>query len=254
MGSRFVPVILANADQEIGELLADASHDAPGKVFQRLCRAYRVRGCAAFFISCRAAQLHADLQRSGAAHAAFLEHAPEAEKATGRAAPFFDALACTDLATAERIAWRSSRALKPDLELPEDFHYVDLLMERFFRGGRKGGESEAILARFEEAVEGGASTRLDICRALLATDAAAFEEALAALVQEHRDHYATGLSKGRIPEEVWAIDGCLFVEGLALLRVAELAGLRVSTDYPLLPSLALPVPRIDFGPDTWRSP
>src|SRR5262249_55904459 len=121
MRSRFVPIILSNADVLLKKLAPAVGRGTPRPTAERLCRAYRVRGCAASFMSCQPVHLLGDLQRSGAAHAAWLEQAKDAEKVTGRAAPFFDALASGDLDTARRIAQRSSHRLNPDYELPEDF-------------------------------------------------------------------------------------------------------------------------------------
>ncbi len=255
MRSRFVPVILSNADVDLTRLVPLLTGDAPaGWAFARVCRDYRVRGCAMFFLSGRAESLHRDLQRSGAAHAYFVSHAAEEDKVTSRADPFFDAIACGDEAVARSIAQHSPTAPRTDREHLDDFLYVRLLMQRFFLGASKT-EAASILSKFEDvAAEGSPSARLDVCRALLAGDGDAFHAAFLALISEHRAWFENGFRQGRIPEEVWAIDGCLFIEGLALLRLARAARIPIAEEYPLIPSLALAPPRVPYATDAWRDP
>jgi hypothetical protein len=255
MRSRFVPVILSNADVSLTRLVPLLANGEPvGWAFARVCRNYRVRGCAMFFLSGRAESLHRDLQRSGAAHAYFAAHAADEDKVTSRAGPFFDAIACGDEAVARVISQHSPPESRPDREHLDDFLYVHLLMQRFFLGASKA-KAASILSKFEEvAEEGAASARLDVCRALLAEDGDAFHAAFVSLIDEHRTWYETGVRKGRIPEEEWAIDGCLFVEGLALLRLAQSARIPIAGEYPLIPSLALVPPRMSYAADAWRAP
>ncbi|MCY1032249.1 Imm49 family immunity protein [Corallococcus sp. BB11-1] len=256
MRSRFLPVYLSNADVELHQLIPLLAGGALGGegMFLRACRGYRTRGCAAFFLSGRALSLHQDLQRSGAAFAAFAGQGMESDKVTSRAEPFFDAVGCGDEAAARLIARHAPREFKPDRELLEDFLYVRLLMQHFFLESPPA-EVASTLANFEAAVvEGLESTRLDVCRALLARDGDAFQGAFQALSDEHRAWYENGFREGRLPEERWALDGCLFIEGLALLRLARTVGIPIASEYPLIPSLALASPKLLFDADAWRSP
>lgn len=256
MRSRFLPVILSNADVDLTRLVPRLAATAPvvGWAFARVCRLYRTRGCAAFFLSGRPDSLHRDLQRSGAAHAWFVSQAPDADRVTSRADPFFDAVACGDAAAARSIARHSPAEPRPDREHLEDFLYVRLLMQRFFLGAAEA-QTASTLSKFEEAVaEGPPSERLDVCRAILAEDGDAFHTAFLMLTDTHRAWYETGFQKGRILEEAWAIDGCLFIEGLALLRLAQAARIPIAEEYPWVPSLALAPPRVSYAAEAWRTP
>ncbi|MFY0522372.1 Imm49 family immunity protein [Archangium gephyra] len=255
MRSRFIPVILSNADVDLVRLVPALQKGEPvGWAFARACRDYRARGCAAFFLTGRPDSLHLDLQRSGAAHASFFARAPEAEKVTSRADPFFDAVACGDRAAAERIARHSPSAPKLDQEHLEDFLYVRFLMERFFLGATEEA-SERLLGQLEEAAgEGAPSARARVGHALFTGNAEAFRDSLLGLIGEHRAWYETGLQRGRIPEEQWATEAHLFVEGLALVRLARGMGMATDEEYPLIPSLALTTPRLAYDAEAWRSP
>ncbi|RKG84534.1 Imm49 family immunity protein [Corallococcus terminator] len=256
MRSRFLPVFLSNADVELHQLIPFlAAGTLEGQeVFLRACRGYRARGCAAFFLSGRALNLHLDLQRSGAAYAAYTVHGLEGDKVTSHAEPFFDAVGCGDEATARLIARHASGEFKPDRELLEDFLYVRLLMQRFSLESTSA-EVASTLAAFEAAVEEGPeSSRLGVCRALLARDGDAFHAAFQVLSDEHRAWYEDGFRAGRLPEERWALDGCLFIEGLALLRLAQSVGIPIASEYPLIPSLTLALPKLVHSADAWREP
>jgi Immunity protein 49 len=254
MRSRYLPVICTNSDHMVRTLAPQLTgHLAPAWAFQRLCNHYRIRGAATFLLSAHPGHLYKDLQRSATAHAHFLEVAQAADKVTGRAAPFFDAVACGDQAAARRIALQSTADLDRNRELPEDYWYVKLLMSRFCLDGSPG-EQAFLTTRFKASLEGGESARFDVSQALLKKDAEAFEVALAALIDEHRDFHETGLRDARIPEERWAVEGCLFIEGLALVRLAQAAGIPVAGGYPLIPSLAMPLYKLPYDPEAWRAP
>jgi hypothetical protein len=124
---------------------------------------------------------------------------------------------------------------------------------RFFLDGSPG-EQAFLVTQIEASLEGGDSLRFDASQALLKKDAEAFEEALEALIDEHRDFHDTGLQEARIPEERWAVEGCLFIEGLALVRLAQAAGIPVAGGYPLIPSLVMPLYKLPYDPEAWRVP
>jgi hypothetical protein len=197
--------------------------------------------------------LHGDLQRSGAAYSYFLELAADGDKVTSRAAPFFDAVASGDRVLSQAIASHASRQQKPDRELPDDFLYVRLLMDRFF-GRATDAETVSALGAFEAALEGTGTPRFEVCQALVSGDPSAFHDGFMSLVDAHRAWYTTGLQEGRIAEEDWAIDGCIFIEGLALLRLAVMAGIPLEEEYPLVPSVALRPSTLPSDPHVWRLP
>lgn len=251
MNSRFLPVFYSNAQEEIADYLAVVDRDPSPGTFRCLCRSFRARGCAAFFLSCDPAALHQDLQRSGAAHAHFLRVASDTDKVTSRADAFFDAIASGDRACASSIATLASTKPKLDRELLDDFYYVRLLMDRFF-GNASEAEIGQSLADFEAALEGTPTPAFEVCKALLAADSDSFHQALGGLIAAHKAFYAKGVSTGRISEEDWAINGCIFIEGLALVRLATWAGMTSEPEYPLIPSVSLMNTSLPSDPNIWR--
>src|SRR5687767_7858082 len=98
MSSKFLTVIRSNASFVLNGVLPKLlSGKADFRRALMFCLNYRRRGIASLFVSGYPATLHQDLQRSGAAFAAYLPSIKEANKVTSKSAPFFDAIACEDM-------------------------------------------------------------------------------------------------------------------------------------------------------------
>lgn len=197
-------------------------------------------------------ELFAELSRGARAFLFFLERAGELDKVTSRADPFFDAIACGDDDAAARIVRASRATWHEGKEYEDDFLHAWYLMRRF--AAAPDPELGALLDRWDAVLEGNDDPRLDLCRALQARDQDAFDDALEAVVEEKQLATARLAEADRLPPEDAATTAHLSVELLAVLRLAEAAGLRVPEEVPLAPSVAR---RLDLatlpGPDDWRS-
>jgi hypothetical protein len=97
----------------------------------------------------------------------------------------------------------------------------------------------ATLDQLEASLEGGPSQRLPVCRALLARDQAAFDEAFASLLSARRTETNAAKKTFEAEELTFQPESRVFVEGLALLVLADQRGLKTAPEYlPLCPSLA----------------
>ena len=199
-----------------------------------------------------AAALHRDLQRSGAAYVAFLEWAEDFDKTASKAAPFFDSLACGDLAAARSIAERVAGSVHSDQEYEDDFLYIKWLMGRFVLG-RDFTDLSAMLTRYEALLDGADDARFLICQAFDRSDPALFDTALCTLIETRADDYASGTEGDQIIEEDWATEGKVFVEAVALLRLAASLGFELESDYMFVPSLVLVTQAASFGSGTWAT-
>ena len=82
------------------------------------------------------------------------------------------------------------------------------------------------------------SARLDVCRALLNRDQTAFDEAFDKLIQEQDAKIAADKARFQLEEPEVMSQRLIFVEGLAVLRLATLHGLKTEPDYLFCPSIA----------------
>lgn len=214
--------------------------------------AYRRMGIAKLLMSGVPERFHGDLSRSARAFLHFLEGAGEEHKVTSRAEPFFDAVAAGDDDAAARIARATRPTFAPGRELEEDFLHVWFLMSRFSLRS-DAAVLDPLLARWEQVLEGSADPRLDLCRALATRDQPAFDAALEAIVSERRRSVAAALEAGRLLPEDGPTTAKVWVQLLALLRLADGAGLRTDAEVPLAPSVARRIaPDRLPGPDAWK--
>lgn len=254
MTSRMLPVIRVNAESDIeGTLPLIIRGDVQIERVLIFCRNYRRRGICYLFLEGLPGPLHTDLQRSGAVFLHFLKGAKDTDKITSKAAPFFDAIACKDFVTARQISRHSRQTWNQEEEYEDDFLYVFFLMKKFFLAGTEQ-EVRAIIRHYEDVLEGVNDMRLDLCKSFIENDSQAFEEALHALLTQHEEYYQRGMNRDEILEEEWATEGQFFVEGLALVRLAEIQGFRTEKNYLFIPSIAIENAPTFFNPDAWKNP
>ncbi len=132
---------------------------------------------------------------------------------------------------------------RPDCEYEDDFCYAQFLHHLLAVEPWRGPPANAILERFEAALEGTGSARLAVCRALRDRDAAGFETAFEALLLEHVLGIEERIELGEMDDPVVVAERLVFVEGLGLLGLAEQQGLSVEQEFLYCPSIARAWPR-----------
>jgi len=254
MSSRFLTVLIDEASFSLAELAPRLRTRQANRVHAlELCRQFRRRGIASLLLRGEARSLHRDLQRSGAAYAEYLTWASDEHKASSKASPFFDAVACGDGTAAALIASRTAVDPKLDEEYEDDFIYMRWLMGRFYLR-QQDASLDMMLGRYEVLLDGAEDARALICQALRRGDSEKFDTALQTLIQQREDDYASGIEADQILEEEWATEGKVFVEGLALLRLAAQLGLEIQRDYLFIPSLALRSAAASYAAAAWSNP
>lgn len=172
---------------------------------------------------------------------------------SSRSFSFVDAVSAGQLDLAAEVA-----RLAPDQHLPRAEYEDDFLLQRFMQKrllnlhAGADHDLQALLERWEQVVAGEHAPYLDVCRALLGADAEAFHEALLAAIEEHRRDFR---QKDAHDDDARRTDGAVFMNGLALLRLAELGGLSTQREYPNVPHMArLPVGDLLLSSDAWKNP
>lgn len=206
---------------------------------------FKLRAVAVLFLLVRAETdvFHHNLIRSGILREEYLtrcraeSQTDDHHYASGRLRPFFDALASGDTALAGRIAALSPLAFRQDHEYEDDYCYAQIL-HRLLQPSPPAAEVQALFQQFQGWLAGESSPRLDVCRALAARDQRAFEDAFEALLADRKREITANLDRGQLEDAPVIADRRVFIEGLAILRLATLRGLRTLPDYPMCPSLA----------------
>lgn len=216
-----------------------------GKPCNELSSHYRVLGVCELLIEASTNDLFHHLIDSAQTRRFYLQqcihdqHLDEPERRMSLNAPFFDALAANQFSLARVIGDLSPHTHFDDYEYEDDFLYSYFLY-RFISDPTAVSEMEVVLERWEDVLEGNEDARLDVCKAFLAKDAAAFASAFDAVIEEYVEH----LKYEQKNAYRFTDDKLVFIEGLALLRIAHTLGFPPDIDYRFCPSLArfAPVP------------
>jgi len=184
-----------------------------------------------------------NLIRSGIARETYLQRLKsegidqDHHLASGRYEPLIDAIAADDMALALRIVDLSPTEWRKGHEYEDDYCYAQIL-HRLAQEMPPEHEILLLLEQFESYLEGEPSARLDVCKALVERDQDAFDETFDALLDEQEAKIAADKAQGQMEDPVVIAQRQVFIEGLAILRLAEGRGLTTQLDYRYCPSLA----------------
>lgn len=152
---------------------------------------------------------------------------------------FIDALAAGHLNAAVAIARLASRRVDPSVEYEDDFCLHHFLHQHTLNQlDGQAANLPAILGRWRSVVDGGLDPYLDVCQALLDRNGDAFNGALCEVIDARVRSFRESPRDGGPNDELRRTEGALFMNGLALLRLAELHGIETRREYPTVPSLA----------------
>jgi hypothetical protein len=247
------------------QTLREREEGPSGRLCTQICRYFRAIGTCELLIRGDTDAFFHGLLRSALTWRWYLEQSLE-EGALGDPArkasfiaPFADALAASRPRLATRLAELAPREWRPDYEYEDDYLFARFLFSASQGDEPREGELTELLERWERVLEGGEDPRLPVCQALASRDSANFDVAFLALAHDRDARFAA-----RAKPEVDGIAAAdydfvpnwrIWVEGLALLRLAEQRGLELRAEYPSCPSIAraqeyTELPASSFPPNT----
>jgi Immunity protein 49 len=184
-----------------------------------------------------------NLTRSGRVRLAYLRRLRregvenDHHSASGRIDGLMDALTASDLELALEIVKVSRTLWLEGAEYEDDFRYAQMIHGLVSRDMTEAA-SGSIIEQYEKTLDGQPSARLDVCRALWNRDQEAFDGAFDNLIQEQEAKIAADKARFQLEEPEVMAHRLIFVEGLAVLRLATLHGLKTEPDYFFCPSIA----------------
>lgn len=184
-----------------------------------------------------------NLIRSGRVRVTYLEkmrasgRLDDHHRCSGRFEPLMDAIAADDFNLAMRIVELSPAEFREGHEYEDDYCYARIL-SRWIAKMPDDSETPGLIDRFGAYLEGKPNARLAVCRALAVKDQAAFDEAFANLLDERDLEIEAAKERGQLEEPQVVALRRVWVEGLAILRLAERRGLHTEQEYRYCPSLA----------------
>lgn len=157
--------------------------------------------------------------------------------AISRSDAFFDAIAGGSITLARGIASLSPKKWIEDGEYEDDFCYFSFLHSLITSIPDIPLSLEPVINRFEECVTEDSLNRLAVCKSFYHRDndtfAYAFNSLLAQFENERENRYPQYLDIADLTPKNY-----LFIEGLALLKIAEILNFTVDQEYLFCPSIA----------------
>lgn len=204
-----------------------------------------------FGLLCKSAQLQRHLQQLASERAgiepihlcASMTQTPVNALVTG----------CLELA--EATARGMPDAPLSGIEYEDDFLFYRFLGVLLLRLRGTDLTLEPVLSQWTKVLAGGEEPYLDVCRTLAVRDEDGFARTFDTLVERRVEQRAQIRRSSGADDEQYLAEGFIFMKGLALLRLADLLGLKTRAEYPLIPRYArLPPGGVALSASSWRIP
>ena len=151
--------------------------------------------------------------------------------------PLLDAIAAGDIRLVREIAELSPADFRPPDEYEDDYCYAQLL-QRLCSDPVPEAELQPLLDRFAAYLDGADNPRLQVCGALAERNTGAFAEAFENFLAEFEARLQKNIARGQLEDVHVLAQRSVSVEGLAILRLADLRGITTDQEYQFCPSLA----------------
>lgn len=225
---------LEDPDYPLGEL---------GGLTREICSHLRSLGIMVLLSQGKSDRFLHNLIRSGRLRLAYLNRVrhegrlDEHDFVSGICEPLLDAIAAGDLELAAQLGAAAPGAHRPEHEYEDDYCYARIV-GCLLQGRQSDAVVLPLLARMEAYLGDPDEARIVICRSLVGTDQVAFDVALSAFLDARTKAIEADEARGELAEPPVLAQRMVYVDGLAMLRLAELRGFRADPDYLYCPSLA----------------
>lgn len=221
---------------------------ALGDIALEVGRKFRALGIMGLLATGDNAHLHDNLRLSGEYRNRYLQRVVSARQydahhyVCGRVNPVFDLVAAGENAVLASMKTLSPPDFFPQREYLPDHCYANILSAFSLSGsGVSSAEGSSIplyIEQYEQWLDGETDPRFECCRALAESDEPAFLDAFHLLLAQRVEHIEERRSMD-LEDVIIAAERFIFVEGLALLRLARLQSFDVDQDFALCPRIAL---------------
>lgn len=150
---------------------------------------------------------------------------------------FLAAVAAGDMRAATLISLFTPKQFEKDWEDLDDFLYALFLHQMVLRSHEDESFIAKVLKDYAHEASSLKTARPAICSALYARDGGAFDAAMEDLVsQREKEIEIENVARNKLPME-FAVTSEIFLEGLALIRIAKSLGMNVIEEYRFIPQL-----------------
>lgn len=184
-----------------------------------------------------------NLMRSARCRLAYLQRCRAAARerehhqASSRLGGYLDAVAAADFFTARQIVAVSPTDWFEGHEYEDDYCFAQIA-HGLIAAQPDNERLTALFERFEKALGDRKDARLAVTKGIFERNAGEFAAAVEDLVEQRTGEIEADIARRRIEEPVMMALRQVYVDGLALLRIAERLKLPLQSDYLYMPSLA----------------
>ncbi len=241
MGPRQIETLQGNLGFLAAERLEALAERPDAKLALEAAAFIRQVGCSELLANMDSRAFFQALRQSAAIYLDLLDRRSDCSErdtyylARSKAVPFFDAVAAQASDLVERMLPLLPGEWMRRMEPEEHFHYHMALS--CLAGGT--GDLEGAMQAFERSLDGGESERFNAARALVTGDADAFNAALNAIIEQRCKALDAERESGLFDPYFHRTEAHIFVEGIALVRLARRRGLQTLRAYRTLPEPAL---------------
>ncbi|MBU8897963.1 hypothetical protein DRW03_32675 [Corallococcus sp. H22C18031201] len=227
--------------------------------FATITFSYRILGICALLQDLNGEQFATLLCKSGLARLNLLRRAAAEVPAPGpllaisKDTGFVAALAAGDLDTAHLIASHSPKTFAQGVEYEEDFLFFHFQQRLLSTPGDKTALQD-ILDRWTRLVKGEPTAYLAVCEALLDMNEDAFCAGLDAVLETRKANIQQYRKQLDFDQEIDATEGKVYLNGLALVRLAQSRKLAAPERLDLIPRLAREASCRPMQEDAWLRP
>lgn len=218
---------------------------------QYICRSFQRLAMSHILISKDGGEYTSLLSHSAHCWINYLEKGKAKKRAVTHSTPFFDAVACGDWESAQKIAKLSPQKVNTTFEYEEDFYYMRGLMALAC-----GDEAEALryLSEYETLMDGSTEAGLEILKVLCVTkENKSFTKALKLLTDQLLSIYKEKEEEERVNFASRMLDTKIDLQAIALVKIARFCGIDINKQYQLVPSSTLiDYPDCISEKDAWR--
>jgi hypothetical protein len=225
--------------------------DQLGDVTENVTAKLRAAAIIAILTKGESDTYYHNLIRSARCRLAYLQrcraagHETDHHQASSRVGAFIDAVAATEFETARRIVALSPVTWLQGHEYEDDFYYAQIL-HGLISMQPNSVQMATLFERLEAALGGRADARLGVTKAIFEQNQRDFDASIELLLAQRTANIEAEKARHKIEEPVMIAERQVYVEGLAILRIAERVGVAAQDEYLYLPSLARVPMRMPF--------
>lgn len=159
--------------------------------------------------------------------------------------PLLDAIVIHNFDLARKISAKMACTFQKNMEYEEDFHYyncLSLLSEETL----DADTLNKTMLDFETSSDGGDSNRFKVIKAISQKDGLFFNESLSVLISEWNNEIKRKRKSENIDPYENMTSSNIFIEGIALIRLAQKCGITVDDKFHYIPELILSYKKNDY--------